>query len=304
MSTTITRLPLAMAVAASALTGCVSYFTDAPAFQEVRVPPDHGVIYVMRPASQLGMLQSISARVDDERWFQLYPGSYGAFYVKPGKTKLRVGIDVWASAGIFGGGAMTMAVSSAEADAKSAEIEIDVPPGGAVYVEASFAGWKEPPEAELIAPSDAKPDIKDLHLAAGGRPRLSPGSTTAPRANAVKPVVQPARQAPSAREAVADLARAVDVVARACTPNPEIEGTCDATTDEAERAIAAARTATDRVRSSDLRLDAAKAFRAFSSMLEAVEADRSEGRPVTLSKLGALSKAMRELESAADEEKP
>lgn len=299
MSSLTALRSFALAGAAVVLGGCVSYFTDAPAFQEQKAVSDHGLVYVMRPASQTGMLQSIKAGIDDERWFQLYPGSYGAFYVKPGKVRLRVSIDTWASAGVFGFGALSMVVATAEAEAKATEIEIDVPSGGVVYLETSFAGWKEPPEAVVVPPSDARPDIEDLHLAAGGRPRLP--SSSAARA---MPAKEPERAAPSARDAMADLVRAVEGVTRACAPNPKLEGTCEVTTEEAKRAIATARSATDRVRSAELRLEAARAFYAFSSMLEAVEADRSEGRPVTLSKLGALTKAMRDLERAADQAPP
>jgi hypothetical protein len=296
MKHTILSASIALAVAATPLTGCVSYSTDAPRFQELEAPEALGVVYVMRPASQLGMLQSIKARLDDERWFLLYPGSYGAFYVKPGKTKLRISIDTWASAGIFGGGAMTMAVSGVEVDAQATDVEVDIPPGGAVYVEASFGGWKEPPDASVVSPEDARSEIEYLHLAAGGRPRL-PRQAAAQAA----PAEQPHAATPSAKDELAALAREVEGVTRACHPNPVIEGTCDVTAVEAKHAIATARAAADRVRSSDLGLGAAKAFLAFSSMLEAIETDRSEGRPVTPSKIGALTKAMRNLEAAANE---
>ncbi len=294
----LVRGSFVLAVAASALSGCVSYYTETPKFQALPPPAEQGVVYVMRPTSQFGMLQSITAKLDDERWFNLFPGSYGAFYVKPGKVKLRVSIDVWASVGVFALGPVTMVTSGVETDAQGVELEIDVPPGGAVYVDTSVAGFKEPPDAEVVAESSGKRTAKSLHLAAGGKPRLPRAASALAKEAPPPPAPPPTPKAPTAQELVAELGRAVAEVTRACTPNPKLEGTCTVSTEEAKRALAAARAATERVRTASLPPAAESAHRSFSSMLQAIEDDRTAGRPVTLSKLGALSKTMKELETA------
>lgn len=109
---------------------------------------------------------------------------------------------------------------------------------------------------------------------------------------------------PSTAQMIVELETAVARVVRACAPNPALEGTCEVKTEEAKLAIADARAATDRVRSAELPLDAAKAFLTFSSMLEAVSADRVAGRPVTLSKIGALTKALKDVQSAVIKAEP
>jgi hypothetical protein len=189
------RARLALAALATTLTGCVSYFSDSLVFQPVTAPPDYGVIYVLRPTSQFGMLQTVTAALDKERWFELYPGTYGALYVKPGKVKLRLGVDAWASAGMFSGGiggvGFTIITSGAEVDVQSAIVEVDVPSGGAVYVSTSIAGWKEPPDFEVLAAPEGTSDISSLHLTAGGRPHGPAATSQVAAATASPPAHEP-----------------------------------------------------------------------------------------------------------------
>lgn len=184
---------LASIALVASLSGCVSWYKDAPTFEPAAAPADYGVIYVLRPTSQFGMLQTITAGVDKGHWFDLYPGSYGAFYAKPGKVKLKLAIDAWASVGMFtggiGGAGFTIITAGAEADSQAAIVEVDVPAGGAVYVRTAVDGWKEPPEIEVLSAADGASDISDLHLAAGGRPH----------APAASPVASPATPAPVTR---------------------------------------------------------------------------------------------------------
>ena len=309
----VKRLSLiaALSLCASGLTGCVSYYSDAPAFQALTPPQQHGVIYVMRPTSQFGMLQYIKAELDEERFFYLYPGSYGAFYVPPGKVKLRIVIETWGSAGIFG----PIAVTTSEFDPKVKEVEVDVAAGGAVYIKTSVDGWKVPPEAEPVS----RPK-RSLRLAAGGCPRLphlgvageapphaptpavvsaspaAPSPAPTPATPAYPPVpAPPPPPPPKVPELVAGVARAAGRFEAACKPNPAMAGTCVATTEEAKRELSATRAAAEPLRSLALTTEQAKRLAAFTSMLEAVEADVGAGRPVNLSKVGALIRTTKDL---------
>lgn len=198
---------LAAAALAASLSGCVSWYKDAPTFEPTPPRADYGVVYVLRPTSQFGMLQTITAGTDKAHWFDLYPGSYGALYVKPGKVKLGLRIDTWASVGMFSGGiggaGFTIITAGAEADSQSAVVEVDVPSGGAVYVRTAIDGWKEPPEFEVLSAADGASDISDLHLAAGGRPHAPTASASTSPAHDATPPAATARPEPAKPQAPA-----------------------------------------------------------------------------------------------------
>ncbi len=281
-----------------ALPGCVSYDTSGPLFKPAPPADGHGVVYVMRTRSQFGMLQSIKAEVDKERWFTLHPGSYGAFYLPAGKARLTVAVDVWGEVGVFAVGAVTITTASAHADRKERTLEIDVPAGGAVYVDVSIAGFKRPPDAEVVPVDDGRSDIADLHLAPGGRPRLSLATTAIPAASATAPAPIPALP-PSASRLAGEVRAATDQFGEACKPRPDIPLTCDGSGEDAKRALESTRSATERLRALPPSRELSASLRAFTTMLEAVEADQRDRQPIPLSRVGALKKTAADLEAAS-----
>lgn len=161
---------LLLALVLVSATGCPKwqFVTTTPNFRNVDSPPSgHGVLYVARPTQAMGAQNILTVQVDEQRWFELFPGSYGAFYVPAGKVRVRVGMARQ----------LNFAPSFFSPSAKGSyddELEVEVPAGGEVYVQTrgvmglnSAAGKVEPIDAAR------GPDaLRELHLAAGGIPRM------------------------------------------------------------------------------------------------------------------------------------
>ncbi|MFT3706874.1 MAG: hypothetical protein QM817_04325 [Archangium sp.] len=148
-----------------AMSGCPSwrYSTSTPVFHEVDGPPrGYGVIYVGRPAQTMGAQNILTVQVGVQQWFELYPGSYGAFYVPAGKARVRVGMakQLNFAPSFFG----------ATTDACDDEVEVDVVEGSATYLSARgvMGLTSASSRVERVNGADA---LTKLHLAAGGIPQ-------------------------------------------------------------------------------------------------------------------------------------
>lgn len=171
-----------LAVLGLSLSACVSHYAEGPVLGRVQPPEGYGVIQVIRPPKQWGAMQTIYATVDDERWFPLYSGSCGAFYVKPGRVRLAASIEAWGEVVVGSGLGVTMVSASSQAEKKASEAVVDVPAGGAAYVAVEFDDWKEPPLATVLSEADGLDAMAGCHVSPGGRPRIpsDPASPAAP----------------------------------------------------------------------------------------------------------------------------
>lgn len=166
---------LACVLLALTLSACVSHYAEGPRLGTVQAPRGHGVIYVVRPPKQFGAMQTIWATVDRERWFGLYSGSCGAFYVEPGRVLLSASIETWAEVIVIHGAGISGVAHGTQVDGKRNAVVVDVPEGGAVYVTVEFDGWKEPPIATVVPDASGQNTMEGCHMSPGGRPRL-PGA--------------------------------------------------------------------------------------------------------------------------------
>ena len=100
-------------------------------------------------------------QVGERQWFELFPGSYGAFYVPTGKARVRV---VMARQLNFA----PALFSEPSKDSYDDELEVEIKAGAATYLQArGVMGLNS--AAAKIETSDGDA-LKELHLAAGGIP--------------------------------------------------------------------------------------------------------------------------------------
>ncbi len=171
MSSTLKRCLLAALLALSiASSGCVSHYSDGPEFRSVRPPQGLAVVYVYRPKQQWGMLSFIDAFVYG-RHVSLCSGSFAAFVVPPGPLRADIRILAFASAILVNGFGTTAVATRVDASDVMTPIPIDVRPGETYFIKTEFSALGDPPDAELVSPSDGLDDIDGLSLIPGGRGR-------------------------------------------------------------------------------------------------------------------------------------
>ena len=128
--------------------GCFSHYSDGPRFAEiaaVRVPPDHGLVYVYREEAAWGAIHEFTASWNS-RSLGLYSGAYGVFVVPEGKQTFH-------------------------GRAASGDFTVDVVHDAPVFVRTEFNTLEDPQKSLIVPAAEAMREIRSLHLAPGGGAR-------------------------------------------------------------------------------------------------------------------------------------